>query len=166
MPYPFLGIWLVSASREKPLGVPPSCPKLPYVTFTEVIWGEQQGQETWKRYRRCCFSPLSLFDDLGGFFVSFPRFYARHCPCAFTHNGDPRLSEWTEETAGVSGSGWGSSLCCCWVVLLPLCGDDCAIYCLAGAGDSHQKHQATSPWWRRNPPPPPTIRPKLKYVLV
>lgn len=38
------------------------------------------------------------------------------------------------------GAGWGSSLCCWSGCHITPCGDDCAIYCLAGAGDLRQRN--------------------------
>lgn len=86
------------------------------------------------------------FHALGGVFCLvflriFPhvcfavRFYAhRHRP-----DGDAAQQSRTRtmEPRRGPGAGWGSSLCC-WVVILPPCGDDCAIYCLAGAGEQRR----------------------------
>lgn len=61
------------------------------------------------------------------------RFYAhRHRP-----DGDPAersLSRTMEPQRGPA-AGWGSILCCWSGCHITPCGDDCAIYCLAGAGD-------------------------------
>lgn len=48
----------------------PRRPYLPYVIFTEVIWGDQRVQEIWELYRRCVFFFFPLFFFLGGVFVS------------------------------------------------------------------------------------------------
>lgn len=80
----------------------------------------------------------------------FPvRFYAqRHRP-----NGDSDWKvEWRDteedkrrgkEHRGPS-AGWGSSLCCWSGCHITPCGDDCAIYCLAGAGDLRRRNQTGS----------------------
>lgn len=51
-----------------------------------------------------------------------------------------------EEAESVEGprSGWGSSLCCWSGCHITPCGDDCAIYCLAGAGDLRQRRRTGS----------------------
>lgn len=49
----------------------PRRPYLPYVTFTEVIWGEQRVQEIWERYRGWFFFWVFFGSfSLGGVFVS------------------------------------------------------------------------------------------------
>lgn len=61
------------------------------------------------------------------------RFYAhRHRP-----DGDAAERGWsrTMEPERGPAAGWGSILCCWSGCHVTPCGDDCAIYCLAGAGD-------------------------------
>lgn len=127
-------------------------PHLPYVIFTEVIWGEQRVQEIWERCRRIFF-PFPWVGFLSRFIAAtfcahaiFPvRFYAQ----LDRLNGD---SHWkwggeilkedkrkAKEHRG-PGAGWGSSLCCWSGCHITPCGDDCAIYCLAGAGDLRQRN--------------------------
>lgn len=61
------------------------------------------------------------------------RFYAHR------HRPDGDAAEWslsrTMEPLGGPAAGWGSILCCWSGCHITPCGDDCAIYCLAGAGD-------------------------------
>lgn len=106
-----------------------------------------------------------FFFSLGGVFVSLycghvfartpffliVRFYAQRHGL----NGDSDR-KWSEEnlkrTKGkgkehrVPSAGWGSSLCCWSGCHITPYGDDCAIYCLAGAGDLRQKSQTGSTW--------------------
>lgn len=144
----------------------PRRPYLPYVVFTEVIWGEQRVQGVRERYRRCGFSPLLFFG--WGFCLALlrPRFARTpfFLSCAFTHSD----TDWTDiltasganrsqrgqrerQRAMRPGAGWGSSLCCWSGCHITPCGDDCAIYCLAGAGDLRQRSQTGSTWndWAR-----------------
>lgn len=120
-------------------------PYLPCAIFTEVIWGEQRVQEMWVRYRRWRWVGfLSRF-----FFIARTPFF----PCAFTHSDTDLMAIRTETGAKRSegqiqrpSAGWGSSLCCWSGWHITPCGDDCAIYCLAGAGDLRQRKQTGSAW--------------------
>lgn len=111
-----------------------------------------------------------------GFWVGFlsrfiaATFFARtpfFPPCAFTHSDTDWMEiespKWSEEIPaerrkrrgrrhpGGPRAGWGSSLCCWSGCHITPCGDDCAIYCLAGAGNLRQWNQTGSEdaGWRR-----------------
>lgn len=138
---------------------PPSY--LPYAVFTEVIWGERAAGAGNKGKVQEVF--FFSFLSLGGVSVSL---YCGHVfartpffPCAFTHSdtdcaetgsGAKKKKKRTKEKAKSSGgrprAGWGSSLCCWSGCHITPCGDDCAIYCLAGAGDLRRRNQTGSTW--------------------
>lgn len=106
----------------------PCRPHLPYVTFAEVIWGEQRVQEIWKRYRGCFFplffgwgSRVALLQSLSARTPVFSR--------AFTHGNIEWTDILTEGEAKISskqralgGQTLVEVVVCAvgWVVILPL----------------------------------------------
>lgn len=135
----------------------PRRPHLPYVIFAEVIRGEEEVQGIRERYRRCFFFLLLLPFSLGGVFcldllrprfarTPFfpPRALLRTATQGWLSGEIPKRTK--EEAESVEGprSGWGSSLCCWSGCHITPCGDDCAIYCLAGAGDLRQRRRTGS----------------------
>lgn len=82
---------------------------------------------------------LSLFG--WGFCLSLLRLYAHVCLVVrfYAQRATERrvrvTGEWREVRRRGPGTGWGSSLCCWSGCHITPCGDDCAIYCLASAGN-------------------------------
>lgn len=140
-------ILMIITNASRAFDGEPCRPHLPYATFTEVIWGEQRVQEIWKRYRGCFF-PRFLWVGFSCRFIAviicahasfLMRLYAQQ------HRMNGHFDRtWGEEIykedkkakrTGGPDTGWGSSLCCWLGCHITPCGDDCAIYCLAGAGE-------------------------------
>lgn len=156
--YYYFATWQSDAGRLCRSGDPRRAPRpagltchLPFAPA--VIWAEQLVQEMCERCGRCFFlfsfflrvGFLSDFIAATFFFYAhaiFPlsvRFYAqRDGPNWGIGNGVKRTKGKGREHRGPS-AGWGSSLCCWSGCHVAPCGDDCAIYCLAGAGDLRQR---------------------------
>lgn len=116
--------------------------------FYHMSFSPRSSEEIWEIHGDVLSLSRSLFG--WGFCLALLRFYAHVCLVVrfYAQRATERrfrvTGEWREVRRRGPGTGWGSSLCCWSGCHITPCGDDCAIYCLASAGDWRRRSQTRS----------------------